>query len=113
MKTVKSIKSTKSSTKRATTTAVVDDMIIPVPSLSALSGSSTDTIELSTTTFKELGIVDALCDAITSIGWLIPTEIQRETIPEALKGKDIIGLAETGSGKTGLGYKYLCIIKKL
>lgn len=63
--------------------------------------STAETAELPRTTFKELGIVDALCDSIASIGWSIPTEIQRETIPEAMKGKDIIGLAETGSGKTG------------
>lgn len=33
--------------------------------------------------------------------WKSPTKIQREAIPVALQGKDIIGLAETGSGKTG------------
>lgn len=38
---------------------------------------------------------------MTSIGWTKPTEIQRLAIPEALNGRDIIGLAETGSGKTG------------
>lgn len=32
--------------------------------------------------------------------WKAPTKIQREAIPVALQGKDIIGLAETGSGKT-------------
>ena len=52
-------------------------------------------------TFKSLGVLDALCDAINGIGWTKPTEIQQHAIPEALKGRDIIGLAETGSGKTG------------
>jgi len=33
--------------------------------------------------------------------WKTPTKIQKEAIPIALQGKDIIGLAETGSGKTG------------
>lgn len=32
--------------------------------------------------------------------WKAPTKIQRESIPVALQGKDVIGLAETGSGKT-------------
>lgn len=51
-------------------------------------------------TFADLGVVDSLCDACTSLGFKLPTPIQRESIPIALQGKDIIGLAETGSGKT-------------
>jgi hypothetical protein len=34
-------------------------------------------------------------------GWTTPSEIQAQSIPEALRGRDVIGLAETGSGKTG------------
>jgi ATP-dependent RNA helicase DDX47/RRP3 len=52
-------------------------------------------------TFKSLGVMDSLCEAIAGIGWTKPTEIQLNSIPEAIKGRDIIGLAETGSGKTG------------
>ncbi|XP_063283653.1 probable ATP-dependent RNA helicase DDX47 [Pelobates fuscus] len=52
-------------------------------------------------TFKDLGVVDVLCEACEQLGWKQPTKIQIETIPVALQGKDIIGLAETGSGKTG------------
>ena len=52
-------------------------------------------------TFKALGVLDTLCEAIDSLGWLKPTGIQAASIPEALKGRDIVGLAETGSGKTG------------
>ncbi len=52
-------------------------------------------------TFASLGVVDSLCKAIAGVGWTAPTEIQRNSIPEALKGRDVIGLAETGSGKTG------------
>ncbi|RKF71350.1 ATP-dependent rRNA helicase rrp3 [Golovinomyces cichoracearum] len=50
--------------------------------------------------FQDLGIVDSLCDACTSLGYKAPTPIQAQAIPLALKGRDIIGLAETGSGKT-------------
>ena len=50
--------------------------------------------------FQELGIIDSLCEACTSLGYKAPTPIQREAIPVALQGKDVIGLAETGSGKT-------------
>ncbi|KFA65918.1 hypothetical protein S40285_02372 [Stachybotrys chlorohalonatus IBT 40285] len=51
-------------------------------------------------TFKELGIVDALCEACDALGYKHPTAIQEKSIPVALQGRDIIGLAETGSGKT-------------
>ena len=51
--------------------------------------------------FSSLGLVDVLCEAAKSLGWKNPTKIQKEAIPIALEGRDIIGLAETGSGKTG------------
>lgn len=51
-------------------------------------------------TFKSLGIDDRLCEVCKSLNWDKPTKIQRESIPVALQGRDIIGLAETGSGKT-------------
>lgn len=50
--------------------------------------------------FKELGVIDALCEACQTLGYKAPTPIQSESIPPALQGRDIIGLAETGSGKT-------------
>eukprot|EP00123_Amoebidium_parasiticum_P000717 comp11597_c0_seq1/m.6079 comp11597_c0_seq1/g.6079 ORF comp11597_c0_seq1/g.6079 comp11597_c0_seq1/m.6079 type:complete len:437 (-) comp11597_c0_seq1:299-1609(-) len=59
-----------------------------------------DVGEEKPTTFKELGLVDTICDACKSLGFTAPTKIQREAIPVALQGRDIIGLAETGSGKT-------------
>lgn len=52
-------------------------------------------------TFESLGVIDVLCEACQQLGWKTPTKIQREAIPVALEEKDIIGLAETGSGKTG------------
>lgn len=42
-----------------------------------------------------------MCETCESLKWKVPTKIQKEAIPIALQGKDIIGLAETGSGKTG------------
>ncbi|KAL7792120.1 P-loop containing nucleoside triphosphate hydrolase protein [Trichoderma ceciliae] len=51
-------------------------------------------------TFKELGIVDSLCEACESLNYKHPTSIQAKSIPIALQGRDVIGLAETGSGKT-------------
>ena len=50
--------------------------------------------------FKELGVIDQLCEACENLGFKAPTPIQAEAIPLALQGRDLIGLAETGSGKT-------------
>jgi len=47
------------------------------------------------------GVDDVLCEACDRLGWKQPTRIQKDSIPPALAGRDIIGLAETGSGKTG------------
>ncbi|XP_036155488.1 probable ATP-dependent RNA helicase DDX47 isoform X2 [Myotis myotis] len=70
------------------------------------AGSPTETPqpaveEEETKTFKDLGVTDVLCEACDQLGWTKPTKIQVEAIPLALQGRDIIGLAETGSGKTG------------
>ncbi|EDV28314.1 uncharacterized protein TRIADDRAFT_21567, partial [Trichoplax adhaerens] len=46
------------------------------------------------------GLMEPLCQACDRLQWKQPTKIQCEAIPVALTGKDIIGLAETGSGKT-------------
>lgn len=51
--------------------------------------------------FASLGVCEELCQACKLIKWAAPTKIQQEAIPWALQGRDIIGLAETGSGKTG------------
>ncbi|CAF1280916.1 unnamed protein product [Rotaria sp. Silwood1] len=52
-------------------------------------------------TFKSLGLNDVLCEACEKLGWKTPTKIQCEALPVAFQNRDIIGLAETGSGKTG------------
>lgn len=51
--------------------------------------------------FSQLGLPDAVCRAVEKIGWSHPTDIQAKAIPAALDKRDIIALAETGSGKTG------------
>ncbi|KAF7983987.1 hypothetical protein HWV62_17456 [Athelia sp. TMB] len=51
-------------------------------------------------TFKSLGLIDPLLSALEQVGYKTPTDIQIESLPAALEGRDIIGVAETGSGKT-------------
>jgi ATP-dependent RNA helicase DDX47/RRP3 len=51
-------------------------------------------------TFADLGVSPELCDACTSLGFKNPTDIQVAAIPPALTGRDMIGIAQTGSGKT-------------
>ncbi len=50
--------------------------------------------------FSELGLAPAQMNACESLGYKIPTPIQREAIPIILTGRDVIGCAETGTGKT-------------
>ncbi|HVE78098.1 MAG TPA: DEAD/DEAH box helicase, partial [Gemmatimonadaceae bacterium] len=48
----------------------------------------------------ELGLLPELLEAIREAGYTTPTPIQQQAIPLALKGRDLIGLAQTGTGKT-------------
>jgi len=50
--------------------------------------------------FAALGLTDALVQAVTALGYEEPTPVQRETIPLILSGRDLIGQAATGTGKT-------------
>ena len=52
------------------------------------------------TTFAELGVDPALCDALADGGITDAFPIQELTIPDALSGRDVCGKAKTGSGKT-------------
>jgi ATP-dependent RNA helicase RhlE len=50
--------------------------------------------------FKTFGLADPLVKGILATGYTAPTEIQTQAIPAAIAGKDIIGCAQTGTGKT-------------
>lgn len=51
-------------------------------------------------TFKDLGIAEPILDAVEGEGYTNPTPIQEQAIPILLKGKDLLGVAQTGTGKT-------------
>ncbi len=50
--------------------------------------------------FSELGLSQKVLAAVTAAGYTIPTAIQAQAIPHVLQRKDVLGLAQTGSGKT-------------
>src|SRR5512132_2273771 len=62
---------------------------------------STANLEVTETRgFAELGLDPAILESLTALGYEEPTPIQREAIPALLEGKDLLGQAATGTGKT-------------
>ncbi len=57
-------------------------------------------MEPNTNTFNGLGIAPALLDILNTLQYKSPTPIQFKAIPPAIEGKDVIGIAQTGTGKT-------------
>ncbi|XP_051510873.1 ATP-dependent RNA helicase DDX1-like [Myxocyprinus asiaticus] len=51
--------------------------------------------------FGEMGVMPEIAQAVEEMDWLLPTDIQAESIPLILGGGDVLMAAETGSGKTG------------
>jgi ATP-dependent RNA helicase DeaD len=52
------------------------------------------------TAFRELGLSEGLLETLEELGYAEPTPIQEQAIPELLSGHDVIGQAQTGTGKT-------------
>ncbi|GAB4144049.1 MAG: hypothetical protein OHK0017_02180 [Patescibacteria group bacterium] len=55
---------------------------------------------VSTAKFSDFNLQKDLLDNLTKLGYQTPTPIQERAIPEIMQGKDVIGLANTGTGKT-------------
>src|ERR1700719_3176279 len=52
------------------------------------------------TSFQDFGFADPISRALKEENYLTPTPIQAQTIPLALTGRDVVGIAQTGTGKT-------------
>ncbi|MEX0840528.1 MAG: DEAD/DEAH box helicase, partial [Parvibaculum sp.] len=55
---------------------------------------------MTTKTFADLGVAEPLCRALEAQNYTTPTPIQAQSIPALLQGRDLLGLAQTGTGKT-------------
>ncbi len=64
------------------------------------SPAAATTQPLSTVSFSNLKLAQPLLDAIASDGYTHPTPIQAQAIPPAVEGRDVLGIAQTGTGKT-------------
>ncbi len=53
------------------------------------------------TTFSDLGLSEARLAAVEALGWEKPTPIQAKATRHLLDGADVVGIAQTGTGKTG------------
>src|SRR6476661_9773962 len=51
-------------------------------------------------TFSDLGLPEPLLKALNDVGYEAPSPIQAQTIPALLQGRDVLGQAQTGTGKT-------------
>ena len=73
-----------------------------IRALETRAGTSCDgsRIVLTTKTFAELGLSAKVMAAVDAAGYTNPTPIQAEAIPVALTGRDVLGIAQTGTGKT-------------
>ena len=75
--------------------------------------TETESISQPTVGFDQLGLSEAILHAIKDIGYESPTPIQAQAIPVFLTGRDLIGQAQTGTGKTAaFGLPILSMLKK-
>ncbi len=55
---------------------------------------------MTSSNFSELGLADPIQRALNARNHIIPTPIQARAIPKLLSGRDMLGIAQTGTGKT-------------
>ena len=57
-------------------------------------------MNLNETSFYNLGIAPSIVSILDRIKFTVPTKIQLQAIPIGIEGKDVMGIAQTGTGKT-------------
>jgi len=63
-------------------------------------GARLSSLKRRVTKFKDLGLSEPTLEALAHLGYASPTPIQEQAIPPLLEGRDVIGQAQTGTGKT-------------
>ena len=64
------------------------------------SDVSSSALPVTSTSFDSLGLIEPLLRAVLGAGYETPTPIQEQAIPHLLAGRDLLGCAQTGTGKT-------------
>ncbi|WP_010541438.1 DEAD/DEAH box helicase [Dietzia alimentaria] len=83
-------------------TATAGDEVNSDASEPQITPTSTDESvdEAPEPTFADMGLAPAVAQAVKDVGYEVPSAIQAATIPLVLEGRDVVGLAQTGTGKT-------------
>jgi len=68
--------------------------------MSAETPATTESTDIPSTKFTDLGLPESLLKALSDVGYETPSPIQAATIPPLLQGRDVLGQAQTGTGKT-------------
>jgi ATP-dependent RNA helicase RhlE len=73
---------------------------VPVPQVASALPGGNDSLPKNTMNFESFNFSPGIMNGINALGYTTPTPIQQQAIPLVLQGRDIIGLAQTGTGKT-------------
>jgi superfamily II DNA/RNA helicase len=85
---------------RPTASAVGRKVFVTTATSHAAESQQTDKTAASKVTFASLQLATPILDALVADGYEFPTPIQAQSIPPALAKRDVLGIAQTGTGKT-------------